>query len=61
MAALKEIRDLFGIGAAEADGRKGTRGERDFTLEALVKRGAVRIGTRWSELTDTTRSKNDPG
>jgi hypothetical protein len=45
MAALKEIRELFCIGAAAESGPKGTFGERDFTLEALVKIGAVRITT----------------
>jgi hypothetical protein len=48
MKALREIRDLFGIGAeAESKLRAAVR-ENGLAIEALMRAGAARHTTRWS-------------
>jgi hypothetical protein len=48
MKALREIRDLFGIGA-EAQSKLRTAGpEGGLALRALMWTGAVRLATRWA-------------
>jgi hypothetical protein len=48
MKALREIRDLFKIGA-EAESKLGAAArEGSLALEALVQTGSLRIKTRWS-------------
>ena len=47
LKALREIRDLFGIGA-EGEGKlKAASPESGRALEALVRTGAARVTTRW--------------
>jgi hypothetical protein len=47
MAALKEIRDLWIIGAEAESKLERFRGHSEPTLPALVQSGAVRITMKW--------------
>jgi hypothetical protein len=48
MKALREIRDLFGIGA-EAEGKqRASSPQPSVALQALMRTGAARLMTRWS-------------
>jgi hypothetical protein len=48
LKALREIRDLFGIGA-EAEGKqRAASPQASVALQALMRTGAARLTTRWS-------------
>jgi hypothetical protein len=49
MKALREVRDLFGIGA-EAESKLGATAssQRGLALQALMQTGSVRLATRWA-------------
>jgi hypothetical protein len=47
MKALREVRDLFGIGAEAESKLKAAVPDGGLALEALLRNGAVRLATRW--------------
>ena len=47
MKALREVRDLFGIGAEAASKLRGTSPDGGHALDALVRSGSIRLATRW--------------
>jgi hypothetical protein len=49
MKALREIRDLFGIGAEAESKLRAASPECGLALETLLRTGDVRLTTRWSE------------
>jgi hypothetical protein len=53
MKALREIRDLFGIGAEAQSKLKATAPEHGLALGALVRTGAARLVTKWGPSPET--------
>jgi molybdenum-dependent DNA-binding transcriptional regulator ModE len=49
MKALREIRDLFGIGAEAESKLRAASPEGGLALEALLRTGAARLTTRWAK------------
>lgn len=49
LTALREIRDLFGLGAAAGSKLRAASPKGGLALEALVRTGAVRLVTRWAK------------
>jgi hypothetical protein len=48
LKALREIRDLFGIGAEAESKLRAAVPDGGLALETLMRTGAVRLATRWS-------------
>jgi hypothetical protein len=48
LKALREICDLFGIGAEAESKLRAASPEGGLALEALIHTGEVRLATRWS-------------
>jgi histone H3/H4 len=60
MKALREVRDLFGIGAEAESKLNAASPEGGLALEALMRTGAARLTTRWAESVESGTQPRQP-
>jgi hypothetical protein len=60
LKALREIRDLYSLGAEAESKLKGASGKSNLRLETLLRTGAIRLSTRWGRPAESGANAQRP-